>query len=81
MNCKELSFLVGVERERGLSWRERAGMRLHLGMCAGCRQFRRQMRLLQDVLARSEDALAQHDLVRLSPGGRRRIQAAIDRVY
>ena len=80
MNCKELSFLISVERERGLSLGERARMRLHLGVCAGCRRFRRQMRLLQEALARSEGALAQHDLVRLSPGARQRIQAAFARV-
>lgn len=80
MNCKELSFLVSVQRERGLSLRERAGMRLHLGLCAGCRRFRRQMRFLQTALAQHEAALAAHDIVQLSAGGRRRIQAAIDRV-
>lgn len=80
MNCRELSFLVSVERERGLRLRERVGMRLHLGVCAGCRRFRRQMRLLRDALARNEAALLEHDIVRLSAGGRRRIQAALDRV-
>lgn len=80
MNCKELSFLVSVGRERGFSWRERVGMAAHLGICRGCRRFRRQMRLLRAALAHSEEALARYDLVRLSPGGRRRIQAALDRV-
>lgn len=81
MNCRQLSFLVSVERERGTSLRERVGMRLHLGICAGCRRFRQQMQLLQVALARHEAALAEHDFMRLSPAGRRRIQAALDRVY
>ena len=80
LKCKELAYLVSVKRERGFSWRERAGIALHLGICRGCRQFRRQMRLLQLALAHSEQALAQHDIGRLSAGGRRRIQTALDRI-
>lgn len=80
LRCKELTYLVCVERERGLSWRERAGIALHLGICRGCRRFYRQMRLLRVAMERSERALAQPDLGQLSAEGRRRIHAALDRV-
>lgn len=80
LTCRDLTYLVSLKRERGLSLRERAGVAVHLAFCRGCRQFTRQMRLLRAALARSEYVLAEQHDIRLSVGGRQRIRAALDTI-
>lgn len=78
LNCRELTHLVSLARERKPSWRERAGMALHLAICRGCRRFTRQLRLIRRAMHRSEYALVHMDDIRLSVHSRQRIRAALD---
>jgi predicted anti-sigma-YlaC factor YlaD len=52
MNCRHATQLMSQELDRELGWRERLALRLHLTMCGGCSNFRRQMALLRRVCRR-----------------------------
>ncbi len=60
LTCRESAKLMSEALDRKLSLGERAGLRLHLAICAGCRNFRAQMDLLREAcrrLARGEAPL------------------------
>ena len=52
LTCKEVSRLAsqGLDRQLGLG--ERVKLRLHLAICDGCRNFRKQLDLLHKAAAR-----------------------------
>ncbi|MGA7982415.1 MAG: zf-HC2 domain-containing protein [Chromatiaceae bacterium] len=50
LNCKEATQLMSQELDRTLTWRERTALRLHVLMCSGCSNFRRQMAFLRTAL-------------------------------
>lgn len=54
-NCKETSELVTQSLDRGLKWRERLGMRLHLMICRNCARFEKQMHLIRAWLRREDE--------------------------
>ena len=43
MNCKQATQMMSQELDRKLSWRERLALRIHVMMCDGCTNFRKQM--------------------------------------
>ena len=43
LNCSEVTNLLSDELERPMSLRERMVLKLHLMMCSGCANYRRQM--------------------------------------
>jgi hypothetical protein len=47
LSCKDVSHLVSQGLDRRLGWWERARVRLHLAICDGCTNFKRQMDLLR----------------------------------
>ncbi len=47
LNCKQVTHLLSEMQERDLRWRERLPLKLHLLMCAGCNNFRKQMDFLR----------------------------------
>ena len=49
MNCKEVTELCSQELERPLRVGERLSLGTHLMMCAGCTNFRKQMKALRWV--------------------------------
>lgn len=55
-NCKETSTLVTQSLDRGLSWTERLGMRVHLAVCDNCTRFAKQMRLIREWLSEENEA-------------------------
>jgi hypothetical protein len=60
ITCRQASQLVSKERDVGLSWRERASLRLHVMMCAMCRRYQAQLGFLSRVAAGLEQALERH---------------------
>jgi len=52
LTCKEVSRLVSQGLDRRLGLGERVKLRLHLAICDGCRNFRRQLDFLREALAR-----------------------------
>jgi len=47
ITCKEVTHLISEGQDRRLSLSERIGLRLHLMMCNGCRNFDAQLRLIR----------------------------------
>lgn len=52
LSCKEVSKLLSQARERPLGLRERLGLRLHLMMCSGCTNFRKQLEFIGAAMRR-----------------------------
>ena len=50
LNCAESARLQSEGLDRNLTRLERLGLRIHLVLCAGCRRYRRQLRLLRNAL-------------------------------
>jgi hypothetical protein len=74
LSCKETSLLVSQSLDRGLSWRERWAVRLHLLLCAACARFKRQVEFLRTAAQHGAESL-----LGLSPTARDRIQHALHR--
>lgn len=51
-SCRDATRLLSETRERGLAWRERLALRLHLAMCSGCRRFGQQVHFLSAAAKR-----------------------------
>lgn len=47
MNCKQATRLMSEELDRTLGRRERIALHLHVLICNGCANFRRQMAFLR----------------------------------
>ena len=50
LNCKEVTQVCSDELERSLKLGEQATLHLHLMMCTGCTNYRRQLRTLRQVM-------------------------------
>lgn len=48
-NCREITQLVSEAQERELGLSERMGLRMHLAICGGCRNFSQQMEALRKI--------------------------------
>jgi len=56
LSCKEVSVLLSQAQERRLGWRERLGLRLHLLLCDGCTNLRKQLDFIRVLIKRYRDA-------------------------
>jgi putative zinc finger protein len=64
LSCKDATKLMSQAQDRELSVGERATLKLHLVVCAGCRHFDAQMDLIRRAcqrLARGEAPLDDRD--------------------
>ena len=52
LSCKQATELMSQELDRSLSLVERIALRLHVWICAGCTNYRRQMALLRLACSR-----------------------------
>ena len=50
LNCHEATRLLSESQERPLRVNERVGMRMHLMMCSGCRNFERHMAVMRKAM-------------------------------
>ncbi|WP_413231444.1 zf-HC2 domain-containing protein [Microbulbifer variabilis] len=48
-SCREATRLMSESQERNLYFSEQAGLKLHLAMCAPCRNFGKQLRILRRI--------------------------------
>jgi predicted anti-sigma-YlaC factor YlaD len=47
LNCRQATQLMSLAMDRKLGVRQKLGLRFHLMMCSGCRNFNRQMDFLR----------------------------------
>ena len=52
LNCKQATELMSQGQDRPLTFAERCGLRLHVWVCAGCANYRRQIGLLRAACRR-----------------------------
>ncbi len=50
LNCHQATRLVSERQERSLSVKERMGLRLHVLICAGCKNFSLQVPFLRQTM-------------------------------
>jgi hypothetical protein len=77
LSCEEASHLTSDSLDRELSRSERWALRMHLLVCRGCRQFKRQLDLMRTLLSKSPDSLNRsmsEQLPQLSAGRREHIK-------
>lgn len=55
LSCKEVSRQLSEARERRLGLWERISLKLHLGMCGGCNNFRKQLDFIVIAIQRYRD--------------------------
>ncbi len=52
LSCKEVTRLVSQGLDRRLGFAERARLHLHLAICDGCTNFRKQLGFLRERVTR-----------------------------
>ncbi|MDA8257624.1 MAG: zf-HC2 domain-containing protein [Betaproteobacteria bacterium] len=52
LNCRQATELMSQEQDRPLRLDERLGLRLHVLVCTGCSNYRRQMDVLRAACRR-----------------------------
>lgn len=50
LNCKSVTRLVSEAQERPLNAREAIGLKVHLMMCSGCRNYSQQIAFLRQAM-------------------------------
>lgn len=68
LTCRQATALMSQEHDRDLTRSERWALRLHVWMCRGCAEFRRQMQVLSQACGRFRAAF---DDDPAAPTGRR----------
>ena len=53
-SCKEVSYLVSQGLDRRLGFADRVRLRVHLAICDGCTNFKRQMEFLRRAMKKLE---------------------------
>lgn len=52
MNCVQATRLLSEAMDRPLTWQEQLRLKVHLGICTGCRRFSGQMPVLRRISRR-----------------------------
>ena len=55
LSCKEVTRLVSQGLDRRLRFAERVRLRLHLAICDGCANFRKQLGFLREAVTQLAD--------------------------
>jgi hypothetical protein len=50
LSCNEVTRELSRSQEERLGLKERMALRLHLSMCSGCRNFRKQLDVLRSAM-------------------------------
>lgn len=58
LSCREVTEICSAEMERPLRIGEKLSLRTHLMMCAGCTNYRKQMKALRQVMQAYADGKA-----------------------
>ena len=49
LNCHDATRLMSKAQERPLKFGEKLSLKLHVGMCSGCRNFGKQMGTIRGI--------------------------------
>ena len=56
LSCKQASVLLSQAQERRLGWWEQLGLKLHLTLCDGCTNFRKQLDFIRIMIKHYRDS-------------------------
>ncbi|MBI2994555.1 MAG: zf-HC2 domain-containing protein [Gammaproteobacteria bacterium] len=79
IKCSELARLASEGRDRGLNWRERLSVAVHLLFCQPCLRLRRQLDFLGKAAKSAGAGEAPIAGARLDDGARERIRRSLQR--
>jgi len=81
LTCKEVSYLASKKLDEKLTFKERIGFWLHIGMCRLCRHYAMDIEKLHGLMQKaSKSSLALlPESVKLSEQSRERIKHVIDK--
>lgn len=60
LSCRDVSKLLSQSRERRLGLWERLGLQMHLAMCKGCSNVRKQLDFISAAMRRYRDRDGMH---------------------
>jgi predicted anti-sigma-YlaC factor YlaD len=60
-SCRRAAELSSRAQEGPLPWTQRARLAMHLAMCAGCRNFSKQIKMLRTIARRLPEALGRDE--------------------
>jgi len=49
LNCEQVTRLLSEAQERDLQWKEKIPLKLHLMICTGCNNFRKQLDFIRQA--------------------------------
>ncbi|MDP1606149.1 MAG: zf-HC2 domain-containing protein [Rhodocyclaceae bacterium] len=61
LSCKDTTHLLSAAQDRKLAWSERMSLEMHLVMCKGCTNFRKQMTFLRTACRRYTAGIQNED--------------------
>lgn len=61
LSCKDVTHVLSESQDRKLTLSERMALEMHLAMCKGCTNFRKQMNFLRAACRRYSDAAGRKD--------------------
>jgi hypothetical protein len=64
LSCRQITELCSMELERSLPLGEKVSLQMHLMMCSGCTNYRRQMKTLRQVMQAYADGQGVGDAAR-----------------
>jgi predicted anti-sigma-YlaC factor YlaD len=50
LNCKQVTVVCSLEMDRPLSLSQQVSMHTHLMMCTGCRNYRKHLKTMRQVM-------------------------------
>lgn len=72
-NCREAARLMSQGAAGGLAWPDRVGLQIHLFICRACRNFRRSIQILGELMRASAQKTLESNVERLSEAAKARI--------
>ena len=73
MNCKEATYLISRQQDEELPFTRDMALAAHLMMCPRCRQFKRQSKIIFNLLHQFSRKVSQEPVVVLSANQKKRI--------
>jgi hypothetical protein len=76
--CKHAARLQSEALDHPLTLRQRAGLRIHLTLCAWCRRYGKQIRFLREAAQEHPDELTESGIPTLSQEARDRLKRKLE---
>jgi hypothetical protein len=65
LSCVKATELMEQKQYVPLSFKQKVQLRMHVGMCSGCRNYRKQTELINKLLSKTFNASSEFDTTEL----------------